>query len=197
MSSVDHAWLRMDSPANLMMIVGVWIFEAPMTREALAQRLRERFLAFGRFRQRVSTDEQGVWWVDDDAFDLDRHLVAERLANPGSERQLQKRAADLAVRPLAPEHPLWQFHLVEDYRGASALITRIHHCIADGIALVKVMLSMSDDGVAPAPRTRRRAGAGLRGRRDGPRSRGSRALRRLARRARWPAAFPFREFPPP
>ncbi|MCX7274573.1 MAG: wax ester/triacylglycerol synthase family O-acyltransferase [Burkholderiales bacterium] len=162
MSSVDHAWLRMDSPSNRMMIVGVWIFEAPMTREALAQRLRERFLAFGRFRQRVSTDEQGVWWVDDDSFDLDRHLVAERLADPGSERQLQKRAADLAVRPLAPEHPLWQFHLVEDYRGASALITRIHHCIADGIALVKVMLSMSDDGVAPAPRTRRRAHAGPR-----------------------------------
>ena len=39
---------------------------------------------------------------------------------------------------------MWQFHLVENYDGGSALIARIHHCYADGIALVRVMLSMTD-----------------------------------------------------
>jgi WS/DGAT/MGAT family acyltransferase len=157
MSGVDTAWLRMDSPANLMMIVGVWVFETPMARERLLARLRERLLVFDRFRQVVRTDATGAWWVDDPAFDLDHHVVDARLPRPGGARGLQRLAARLAAQPLPAGRPLWQFHLVEDYDGASALVTRIHHCIADGIALVKVMLSMSDDGTPAAPRRRTRA----------------------------------------
>jgi WS/DGAT/MGAT family acyltransferase len=46
--------------------------------------------------------------------------------------------------PLDFSKPLWQFHLVEDYKGGSAIILRIHHCYADGIALIHVLLSMTD-----------------------------------------------------
>ncbi len=159
MSGVDTAWLRMDSPSNLMMIVGVWVFEGPLRRENLEARLRERLLVFDRFRQFVHTDPTGAWWVDDESFDLGNHLVRETLTDPGSEHELQALAGRLASEPLASNRPLWQFHLIEDYRGASALVTRIHHCIADGIALVKVMLSMSDEGEAVAPRRRRRPAA--------------------------------------
>jgi diacylglycerol O-acyltransferase len=155
MSGVDTAWLRMDSQANLMMIVGVWVFDAPLRREDLEARLRERLLVYDRFRQCVHTDPTGAWWVDDDSFDIENHLVREQLPDPGSEHDLQKLAGRLAAEPLASNRPLWQFHLIEDYRGASALVTRIHHCIADGIALVRVMLSMSDDGQAATPRRRR------------------------------------------
>jgi WS/DGAT/MGAT family acyltransferase len=52
-------------------------------------------------------------------------------------------------------HPLWQFHLVDNYEGGSALIARIHHCIGDGIALTSVMMSITDGGGEP-PRRRRR-----------------------------------------
>jgi hypothetical protein len=65
------------------------------------------------------------------------------------------------MTPLDPRHPLWQFHLVEDYEGGSALVARIHHCIGDGIALISVMMSITDGGSDPPkrrkkPRTRRR-----------------------------------------
>jgi diacylglycerol O-acyltransferase len=53
------------------------------------------------------------------------------------------------MTPLDPRHPLWQFHLVEDYDGGSAIIARIHHCIGDGIALISVMLSITDGGIDP------------------------------------------------
>jgi len=46
--------------------------------------------------------------------------------------------------PLPPARPLWQFNLIERFGGGSALVVRIHHCYADGIALVRVMLSMTD-----------------------------------------------------
>jgi diacylglycerol O-acyltransferase len=57
---------------------------------------------------------------------------------------LQALASELAVQPLNPGKPLWRFDLIEDYEGGSALVTRIHHSIADGIALVGVILSLAD-----------------------------------------------------
>ena len=53
--------------------------------------------------------------------------------------------AELAGRPLDRAHPLWEFHIVEDYDGGAAVVVRIHHAVGDGIALVKVLLSLTDD----------------------------------------------------
>jgi len=149
MSSVDTAWLRMDSSRNLMMIVGVFVFARRVSWEEIARLLEERLLKFGRFRQRIESDTVGHYWVDDEDFDIRRHVERARLRRGGGDRELQRLTARLAVQPLDPAHPLWQFHLVENYDGTSAMVTRMHHCIADGIALVRVMLSLTD-AVAPA-----------------------------------------------
>lgn len=145
MSGVDQAWLRMDGPANRMVIVGLLVLDGRVDRAALASRIRERLLRHARFRQRLEEDAGGHAWVDDESFDLDRHLVAHRLSGNGSPRQLSALVGRLAAEPLDPSRPLWRFDLVENYRGAQALVTRIHHCIADGIALVGVLLSLADD----------------------------------------------------
>jgi diacylglycerol O-acyltransferase len=146
MSGVDTAWLRMDRPSNLMMIVGIDVFDRPVEYARLRAVVSERLLAFDRFRQRVEYDPAGAaWWVHDDRFDLAFHLQHHRLAGEGTDADLQRFAAELASTPLDPERPLWQFHLVDNYRGTSAMVARIHHCIADGIALVRVMLSLTDD----------------------------------------------------
>ena len=147
MSGVDHAWLRMDSPRNLMMIVGVWILGAPLGAAELGERLRTRLLGFDRFRQRVEPDATGASWVDDDDFRLERHLRTLRLPAPGGEEELRALVGRLASRPLDLRHPLWQFHLVEGYQGGTALVLRIHHCIADGVALVRVALSLTDEAL--------------------------------------------------
>jgi diacylglycerol O-acyltransferase len=156
MSSVDTAWLRMDRPSNLMMIVGIDVFERPVDPVALRAVIGERLLAFDRFRQRVEHDAAGAaWWVDDDRFDLDAHLVPHPLGDGGDDAALQRFVAELATTPLDPDRPLWQFHLVHGYKGTDALVARIHHCIADGIALVRVMLSLTDDAAPPARAGRR------------------------------------------
>jgi diacylglycerol O-acyltransferase / wax synthase len=156
MSRVDLAWLRMDSPANLMQIVGVWWLAPRLAHDALTLRVRERLLAWRRFTQTVTEDDAGALWVDDAAFDLACHVTRETLARrPGEslDAALRRRVAALASQPLPRERPLWQFHLIEDFgSGRSALVTRIHHCIADGIALISVLLAVADGG--PAPRRR-------------------------------------------
>ncbi len=144
MSSVDTAWLRMDSPTNLMMIVGVMIFERPIDLRRLATLIEGRLLVYPRFRQYVVDDGVAAWWVDDEQFDLESHLLTVRLPGAGGERELQDFVGRLAAEPLAPGKPLWQFHVIEDYQGGSALVARIHHCIADGIALIGVLLNLTD-----------------------------------------------------
>ncbi|MDT8989865.1 wax ester/triacylglycerol synthase family O-acyltransferase [Curvibacter sp. APW13] len=165
MGRVDTAWLRMDSDINRMVIVGVWVLRPGISRAALRQRLQERLLCYPRFTQRVVEDAAGAQWVPDDDFDIDRHLVTETLprhAAGSAQRALQDRLGQLAMEPLDPRHPLWQFHLVEDYRGGSALLVRIHHCIADGIALISVMQSVTDGGTPPlVPPARTEHHAGL------------------------------------
>ena len=168
MTKVDTAWLRMDSPQNLMMIVGVWVLKPGITHDALCERVNDRLLKYRRFGQRVVEDAAGATWVDDKRFDILNHVVTEKLvAKKGQTHQdaLQDRCAALTTTPLHPKRPLWQFHLVENYTlpdgsKGSAMMVRIHHCIADGIALISVTTSLVDGGLPPPERKRRDAPSG-------------------------------------
>lgn len=160
MSRVDTAWLRMDNDANLMMIVGVWLLKPAITLAALRERVADKLLKYDRFRQCAVPDAMGAAWVDDPDFDLDRHVVEVGLGavgpGPHAERHaLQRLCGELAATPLDPAHPLWQFQFVPDYEGGSALVARVHHCIGDGIALISVMLSITDGGSDPPRRQHR------------------------------------------
>ena len=163
MTKVDTAWLRMDCASNLMMIVGVWVLQPGVSKAALVQRVQDRLLKYRRFTQRVVEDTAGATWVDDTRFDIDKHVVVEKLAKKPKGREqeaLQDRLAELTMTPLDRKRPLWQFHLVEDYQGGSALMVRIHHCIADGIALISVTTSLVDGGLPPPERKKKTAPAG-------------------------------------
>ncbi len=160
MSRVDTAWLRMDNDVNLMMIVGVWLLQPGITHAQLCERVEDKLLKYERFRQKVVPDAMGAMWVTDDAFDVNRHVLHQKLhrARGQSEREaLQALVGELANTPLDPDHPLWQFHLIDGYEGGSALVARVHHCIGDGIALISVMMSITDGGMDPPKRRKREA----------------------------------------
>jgi diacylglycerol O-acyltransferase / wax synthase len=144
MSRVDTAWLRMERPTNLMMITGVLMFDTPMPIERLRKVIKQRFLSYPRFRQKAVDGSTGAVWQDDADFDLDWHVRLSALPGKAGKRELERFVSNLASTPLDKTKPLWQFHLVESYQGGSALISRIHHCYADGIALVQVLLSLTD-----------------------------------------------------
>jgi len=152
MAPVDTTWLRMERSTNLMVIVGVLVLEGPVDIARLESTLAKRILAIPRFRQRTEVRPTGFWWSDDEHFDIARHVKRIRLPGAGNKAELQKLVADLASTPLDPEHPRWQFHLVEDYEGGAVVVARIHHAIGDGIAMIGVLLSLTDGHVNPARR---------------------------------------------
>ncbi len=160
MSHADAAWLHMDEPTNLMVITGALWFDEPVDWERARTVLRERLVErFPRFRQRVVEGSvpglSGPHWEDVENFDLDLHIHRTALPAPGDQGALEQLVAELMAEPLDPAKPLWQFHFVEGYGAGSAVVTRMHHCIADGIALARVLLSLTDElpddtGVAAA-----------------------------------------------
>lgn len=143
-SGIDTAWLRMERPTNLMMIAGVMVFANRLDYAQLCAVMESRFLKYQRFSQRVVHKTGGAFWENDAYFDLQRHVLRTALPGQADQAELQNLASDLMSTPLDFSKPLWQFHLVEDYQGGSAVILRIHHCYADGIALIHVLLSLTD-----------------------------------------------------
>lgn len=148
MSTVDTAWLRMDGPGNLMMIVSVLLFDRAMDQVRFRKVLEDRLLSYSRFRSRVVQDLTGAWWQEQEV-DLDDHLIAVALPTraKGNKTDLESLVAELSSQPLDADKPLWQMHIVDnciapDGTKRQAVIIRIHHCIGDGIALVGVLLSM-------------------------------------------------------
>ena len=152
MAKVDTAWLRMESPTNLMMITGLMVFGQRMSRTKLKKAIAERFLAFPRFRSKAVDDGSAAFWETDPKFDLNWHVRVAKLPARSGKAELEAFVSELASTPLDHARPLWQFQLIEKYQGGSAVVARIHHCYADGLALVQVMLSLTD--AAPKPEKR-------------------------------------------
>ncbi|HEX2542989.1 MAG TPA: wax ester/triacylglycerol synthase family O-acyltransferase [Caldimonas sp.] len=158
MSRVDTAWLRMDNDVNLMMIVGVWLIQPGIDYRTLCERIEARLLKYPRFRQLVTHDAAGAHWCDDSSFDIRRHVVRGKLPRrrgQGERAALQERVGMLATTRLDAGRPLWKFELMDGYEGGSALVARVHHCIGDGIALISVMMSITDGGADPPARKAR------------------------------------------
>jgi diacylglycerol O-acyltransferase / wax synthase len=144
----------MEDPTNLMMVTGVLIFEERLDPDRLRAVIEERLLAFPRFKQRVEEAPLGLgppWWVSDRHFDLGAHLHRVAPPEPGDKDALEALVSDLMSTPLDFTKPLWQVHLV-DYGSGSVVVARIHHCIADGVALIQVLLSLTDTTAEPPPR---------------------------------------------
>jgi len=148
LSSADVAWLHMDRPTNLMVINSVLLFDEPVDFARVKETYRRRLIGpYPRFRQRVVESHvplRSPRWEDDPDFDLAHHLHHLALPAPGDTRALHELVSELMATPLDRNRPLWQVFLVDGFGDGAAMITRMHHCIADGISLAQVMLSLTD-----------------------------------------------------
>jgi WS/DGAT/MGAT family acyltransferase len=164
LSAVDRAWLLMDRPTNPLTIVGLVILASPIDRASLRTLVTERFLPFERFRCYPTSDALGASWQPALHFDIDAHVLSASLRPRAGQAELEELVGELASTPFNPSRPLWSFHLVERYQGGSAIIVRVHHCYADGIALVQVLLSLANadggDADLPSPESDHEVNAG-------------------------------------
>lgn len=149
---VDTIWLNMDRANNLMVIDGLMFLEGPVDWDRVVETTRVRMIErYPVFMQRpvMSRTHLGPpHWEDDPDFDIERHLVRARL-EVGDDADLQRYVSEHNSVPLDRSKALWEMHLIDGYDGGAVVFSRLHHALADGIALARVLLSLTDETAEP------------------------------------------------
>ena len=147
LSRADAAWLHLDDRTNHFVVTTLLVLSRPLDIRRLRAAVAARLADQPRFSQRIAEP----WlpgltprWRPDPDFDLDSHVHRAALAAPGGPVELAELIGDLAGRPIDLQRPLWECHLVESYQGGAALISRIHHAVGDGAALLEMLLRLTD-----------------------------------------------------
>jgi WS/DGAT/MGAT family acyltransferase len=167
LSAMDASQLGLERNGVHMHIGGVSIFEAaPLLDErgALDAPRIEAYIAsrlhrLPRYRQRLAwTPLEGhPIWIDDASFNLEYHVRYTSLPRHGGERELKRLAGRIISQELDRRKPLWEMWFVDGLPDERiALITKIHHCMADGIAgaslMTQLMRTDRDATTPPAER---------------------------------------------
>jgi diacylglycerol O-acyltransferase len=159
MSSVDASFLHVENDVTPMHIGGVSIFAGPAPAfEELRAMVEGKLGIVPRYRQKVRFVPLGAGspvWVEDPHFSLDYHLRHTALPAPGTDAQLRRMAARVFSQHLDRNKPLWELWMVEGLDGGRwALLSKVHHCMVDGVAatdLMSVMFSDTTDANAARP----------------------------------------------
>lgn len=145
---VDAIWLNMDRPQNLMVIECVMFLDGPVDRSRFDRVVQRRLIDAYPVFSRRPTVPRHRWararWRDVPDFDLTQHIREVRLPAPGDAAALQAYVGTFLATPLPRDRPLWDVHLVGGLDEGSAIYVRLHHALADGIALTQVLLSLTD-----------------------------------------------------
>lgn len=84
-------------------------------------------------------------WRENAPVDIDYHLRRVRVVEPGGRREFDAAIGDIASTPLDRSRPLWEFHLIEGLEGGRcAVVAKVHHALADGVASANLMAHAID-----------------------------------------------------
>jgi len=129
-----------------MMITVVIRFTGHINNERLMTDLDGIVKRFRRFRQRIIRPNkifQRPYWDDDPSFRLEDHVERLDLPLPADDSAVKKLANQVMNSALDFTHALWKLTLVDNHPDGSIIIVRVHHCIADGISLIRVLSLMT------------------------------------------------------
>jgi WS/DGAT/MGAT family acyltransferase len=152
LTALDATFLEVeDSDPHVSLAVGgVSIMEGPPpSYDEFVSAFAERVPTIPRCRQILRTHPLDLGppeWVDDAHFDISRHLHRLALPHPGGDAELFQMIATVMERRLDRERPLWECYIIEGLSDDRwAVLTKIHHCIADGIATTQMLAKFGDD----------------------------------------------------
>jgi WS/DGAT/MGAT family acyltransferase len=144
-------------PHTSMAIASIAVFEGPPpSYEEVCASLAGRLPLVPRYRQKLRTVPLRLGrpvWVEDPGFDLRYHVRHTALPPPGGDEQLATLMARVMSQRLDRDHPLWESWLVEGLAGGRwAMISKVHHCMVDGISgtdLYRVIFGFSPEPPPP------------------------------------------------
>ncbi|OBK56205.1 WS/DGAT/MGAT family O-acyltransferase [Mycobacterium kubicae] len=168
LSGLDASFLYLETPSQPMHVCSIMGLD-PTTmpggynfdrlREALSLRIK----AMPEFREKLANSPLNLdhpVWVDDNNFEIDRHLHRIGLPPPGGRTELAEICGHIASLPLDRSRPLWEMWVIEGVAGADpdkkcmAVMTKVHHAGVDGVTganLMSKLCTTEPDAPAPEP----------------------------------------------
>jgi WS/DGAT/MGAT family acyltransferase len=154
LSALDASFLAAETPTAHMHVGWAAVFDPPEsgrrpTFRELRSHIASRLGRAPRYRQRLAFVPLGVHdpvWVDDDRFDLERHVMRARSTD------LDTIVADAMSSPLERSRPLWECWVaprLDD--GRIGVVGKVHHCMVDGLAAVELAALLLDPTAETPP----------------------------------------------
>src|SRR5271169_2136707 len=154
----DALFLHVERPGQPLNIAGVSVFEGEIKLADFSAFIESKLPLIPRYRQRVVFPPFDLGlpsWEFDRNFDIRNHAHQVRLKH-GTEQELKALVGKIVSTRLDRQRPLWDFTLTRLKGGRTGIVTRIHHCLADGIAGVGVMNVIMDTSPTSPPISRKK-----------------------------------------
>jgi len=169
LSGLDASFLYLETPTQPLHVCSVLELDASTipggySFERLREQLALRITAIPTFREKLANSFLNLdhpVWVEDEHFDIERHVHRIGLPAPGGRAELAEVCGHLASLPLDRRHPLWEMWAIEGLGGTDArkggrlaVITKVHHAAVDGVTganLMSQLCSVEPDAPAPEP----------------------------------------------
>src|SRR4051794_10262570 len=155
LTSLDTQFLALESAGNYGHVGGLAVYDpstAPggeLTVKDVCRLVGQRLHLLPPFRQRLVQVPFGLdlpYWIEDPDFDIDFHIRESAVPPPGEDRNLAETVARIFARPLDRAHPLWELYVIHGLAGGRvALLTKVHHSVADGISGNEILSVLLDD----------------------------------------------------
>jgi WS/DGAT/MGAT family acyltransferase len=155
MSAEDAWFLYFEKPDAPLHIGSVAIYEGEVPFEKFYASMDARMHLIPRYRQRAVIPPFFAGhptWEDDPNFSLDRHLRLIELPKPGTREQLLQASCDVFATMLPRDRPLWDMTIIHGLEGGkTAFVSRVHHCLVDGVSGIELLLAVLDLVPNPEP----------------------------------------------
>ena len=153
LSGADAAFLYLERKEIPLHIACVAIFEEALPFEEFVAAIDSKLHLVPRYRQVAAPAPFGIGyphWEYDPRFDIRRHIIRITVNSPGGDAELEELAGRLFSELMDRDKPLWEIYVVEGLQGGrGALIVKVHHALADGIAgasLLRIMFDPTPEG---------------------------------------------------
>jgi diacylglycerol O-acyltransferase len=143
LSGLDASFLYLETSAQLLHVCGVILLDPETipggySFEEFRDELERRIDGAPMFQRKLKQVPLGIdhpVWVNDDDFDIDRHVHRMALPSPGGDGELADLCGHIAGIPLDRSRPLWEFFVIEGLEsGKVAVFTKMHHSTVDGVS---------------------------------------------------------------
>ena len=163
LGGTDALFLSLETPSWHQHVGGLSVIDPEgrvIAFDEFLLKVTERLPYAPKFRWKLKQTPFGLdrpMWVDDEDFDVRRHVRRIGLPSPGGAKELGEVVGTLMSSQLDRRRPLWEMWFIEGLAGGKiGVFLKYHHCLLDGVAgasLATVLLDLERDASAPlAPR---------------------------------------------